>query len=83
MDNMPFVQQGLLASGTGKVHLAHYQESRIRHFHRTLGHAGGAEVGQVGRFVKSPRSGRQRHAVVDETQARRSRVRQVGDATSQ
>ena len=36
MDNMPYVQQGLLASGSGKVHLAHYQESRIRHFHRTL-----------------------------------------------
>ena len=33
MSNMPYVQEGLRASGSGKVHLAHYQESRIRHFH--------------------------------------------------
>jgi hypothetical protein len=33
MSNMPYVQDGLRASGSGKVHLAHYQESRIRHFH--------------------------------------------------
>lgn len=37
MANMPYVQQGLRASGTGTVHLAEYQESRIRHFHATLG----------------------------------------------
>ncbi len=36
MENMPFVQEGLHASGTGTVHLSRYQESRIRHFHRTL-----------------------------------------------
>jgi hypothetical protein len=36
MGNMPYVQEGLLASGTGTVHLGRYQESRIRHFHRTL-----------------------------------------------
>jgi nitrite reductase/ring-hydroxylating ferredoxin subunit len=36
MSNMPFVQEGLLASGTGRVHLSRYQEVRIRHFHRTL-----------------------------------------------
>lgn len=36
MGNMPSVQSGLKASGTGKVHLATYMESRIRHFHATL-----------------------------------------------
>jgi nitrite reductase/ring-hydroxylating ferredoxin subunit len=36
MDNMPHVQEGLLASGTGRVELGRYQEVRIRHFHRTL-----------------------------------------------
>ena len=36
MSNMPFVQEGLLASGTGRVQLGSYQESRIRHFHQTL-----------------------------------------------
>jgi nitrite reductase/ring-hydroxylating ferredoxin subunit len=36
MSNMPFVHAGLLASGTNEVHLANYQEIRIRHFHRTL-----------------------------------------------
>jgi nitrite reductase/ring-hydroxylating ferredoxin subunit len=36
MENMPFVQQGLVASGTGRVHLGHYQESRIRHFHARI-----------------------------------------------
>jgi len=36
MANMPFVQSGLKASGTGKVPLATYMESRIRHFHQTL-----------------------------------------------
>lgn len=36
MHNMPLVQQGLNASATGRVQLSRYQESRIRHFHRTL-----------------------------------------------
>jgi phenylpropionate dioxygenase-like ring-hydroxylating dioxygenase large terminal subunit len=36
MENMPYVQEGLHATGTGTVHLARYQESRIRHFHQTL-----------------------------------------------
>jgi hypothetical protein len=36
MSNMPYVQEGLLASGTGEVRLGSYQESRIRHFHQTL-----------------------------------------------
>jgi hypothetical protein len=36
MGNMPYVQEGLVASGSGKVQLANYQEIRIRHFHRTL-----------------------------------------------
>jgi len=36
MSNMPHVQAGLTASGTGRVQLGRYQEVRIRHFHRTL-----------------------------------------------
>ncbi|NLR73193.1 aromatic ring-hydroxylating dioxygenase subunit alpha [Novosphingobium sp. ERN07] len=36
MDNLPHVQTGMEASPTGKLNLAHYQESRIRHFHQTL-----------------------------------------------
>ena len=36
MEQLPLVQEGLLASGTGEVHLGNYQEMRIRHFHRTL-----------------------------------------------
>ena len=36
MDNLPYVQQGLHCSKTGKVQLADYQEIRIRQFHRTL-----------------------------------------------
>lgn len=36
MQNMPLVQRGLRASGRGEVQLAAYQESRIRHMHRTL-----------------------------------------------
>jgi nitrite reductase/ring-hydroxylating ferredoxin subunit len=36
MSNMPYVQEGLVASGTGRVQLGAYQEIRIRHFHRTL-----------------------------------------------
>lgn len=34
--NLPQVQDGLIASGTGLVHLGRYQEVRIRPFHRTL-----------------------------------------------
>ena len=36
MENMPLVHEGLLASGTGRVQLADYAESRIRHFHARL-----------------------------------------------
>ena len=36
MGNLPHVQTGMQASKTGKLHLANYQESRIRHFHQTL-----------------------------------------------
>jgi phenylpropionate dioxygenase-like ring-hydroxylating dioxygenase large terminal subunit len=34
--NVEAVQQGLKTSKTGEVHLANYQEIRIRHFHQTL-----------------------------------------------
>lgn len=34
--NLPAVQKGMKASHKGKVSLASYQESRIRHLHRTL-----------------------------------------------
>ncbi|MEM8826825.1 MAG: aromatic ring-hydroxylating dioxygenase subunit alpha [Pseudomonadota bacterium] len=36
MSNLPYVQDGLHAHPTGKVELGNYQESRIRHFHRTM-----------------------------------------------
>lgn len=36
MGNLPYVQEGLHASKTGKVQLADYQEIRIRQFHQTL-----------------------------------------------
>jgi len=36
MSNLPYVQQGLHASKTGKVNLGDYQEIRIRQFHQTL-----------------------------------------------
>lgn len=36
MKNLPHVQQGMKASKNKKLELAHYQESRIRHFHQTL-----------------------------------------------
>jgi hypothetical protein len=36
MDNLPFVQQGLHASKTGKIQLGDYQEIRIRQFHQTM-----------------------------------------------
>ena len=36
MGNLPFVQEGLHASGTGEVHFGNYQEMRIRQHHITL-----------------------------------------------
>lgn len=36
MGNLPYVQEGLHASKTGKIQLADYQEVRIRQFHQTL-----------------------------------------------
>jgi nitrite reductase/ring-hydroxylating ferredoxin subunit len=36
MRNLPHMTKGLKASQTGVVNLAHYQEIRIRHHHRTL-----------------------------------------------
>lgn len=36
MDNLPFVQQGLHASKTGKIQLGNYQEIRIRQFQDTM-----------------------------------------------
>jgi hypothetical protein len=36
MTNLPYVQQGLHCSKTGKVNLADYQEIRIRQFHDTI-----------------------------------------------
>jgi phenylpropionate dioxygenase-like ring-hydroxylating dioxygenase large terminal subunit len=48
MDNLPYVQQGLHASKTGKVNLGNYQEIRIRQFQDTMmkyieGDLGGAK----------------------------------------
>ena len=34
--NLPAVQRGMKNSATGKVILASYQESRIRHLHQTI-----------------------------------------------
>ena len=34
--NLPAVQKGMKASATGRVTLASYQESRIRHLHQTI-----------------------------------------------
>ncbi len=36
MANLPYVQDGMKASKNKKIELGNYQESRIRHFHRTL-----------------------------------------------
>ena len=36
MDNLPYVQEGLHCSKTGKIQLGDYQEIRIRQFHRTM-----------------------------------------------
>ncbi len=35
-DNLPFVQEGLIASRSGAVQLSNYQESRLRLHHQTL-----------------------------------------------
>jgi nitrite reductase/ring-hydroxylating ferredoxin subunit len=34
--NLPYVQEGLIASGVGEVHLARYSEMRIRHLHHMI-----------------------------------------------
>ena len=36
MGNLPFVQEGLKASGNGQVHFAKYSEMRIRHLHHMI-----------------------------------------------
>ncbi|MHA7834680.1 MAG: aromatic ring-hydroxylating oxygenase subunit alpha [Algiphilus sp.] len=36
MGNLPAMTKGLKSSGRGQIQLAHYQETRIRHHHRTL-----------------------------------------------
>ena len=36
LDNLEAVQKGLKASANRRIELGHYQESRLRHFHRTL-----------------------------------------------
>jgi len=36
MGNLPFVQEGLRASGTGQVHFGRYTEMRIRQLHKLL-----------------------------------------------
>ena len=46
MDNLPYVQQGLHSSKTGKVQLADYQEIRIRQFHHTLDKYLNGELGK-------------------------------------
>lgn len=46
MANLPFVQEGLHCSKNGEVHLADYQEIRIRQFHRTLDKYLNGELGQ-------------------------------------
>ena len=45
MDNLPFVQDGLHASKTGKIQLANYQEIRLRQFHRTMDKYMSGELG--------------------------------------
>ena len=36
MGNLPYVQEGLRASGTGMVHFGRYTETRIRHHHQMI-----------------------------------------------
>lgn len=45
MDNLPFVQEGLHVSKTGKINLGNYQEIRIRQFQDTLMKYIGGELG--------------------------------------
>ena len=45
MDNLPYVQQGLHASKTGRVQLANYQEIRVRQFHHTMDKYMSGELG--------------------------------------
>jgi nitrite reductase/ring-hydroxylating ferredoxin subunit len=47
MDNLPYVQQGLHCSKTGKIQLADYQEIRIRQFARTLDKYMNGQLGQT------------------------------------
>ncbi len=44
MENLPFVQDGMHASKTGKLQLANYQEIRIRQFHQTMDKYVGAKA---------------------------------------
>lgn len=44
MENLPHVQQGMKATPDGVIELGHYQESRIRHFHRTISKYMGGEL---------------------------------------
>jgi phenylpropionate dioxygenase-like ring-hydroxylating dioxygenase large terminal subunit len=46
MDNLPYVQEGLHASKTGKIQLADYQEIRIRQFHQTMDKYISGELGR-------------------------------------
>ena len=36
MGNLPYVQEGLRASGIGVVHFGRYTEGRIRHLHHMI-----------------------------------------------
>ncbi|MDM7927911.1 aromatic ring-hydroxylating oxygenase subunit alpha [Blastomonas fulva] len=36
MENLPYVQEGLIASANNRVELGRYQEGRIRQFHQTM-----------------------------------------------
>jgi Ring hydroxylating alpha subunit (catalytic domain) len=36
MENLPYVQQGMKASANKRIELGHYQETRIRQFHKTM-----------------------------------------------
>ena len=36
MGNLPYVQEGLRASGIGVVHYGRYSEGRIRHLHHMI-----------------------------------------------
>jgi hypothetical protein len=36
MNNIPYVHSGMKAMRGSKLQLAHYQESRVRHWHQTI-----------------------------------------------